>query len=238
MSEVESVIVPPPPPPPRPSALAFDFVRPLAFTFEDPEWIQKVLLGGLFTLASFLLVGIPFLYGYLARLTRNVVEGLEHPLPDWDNLGDYFVEGLSLLAIGLVYATPVIFLVGMLVFPSVIMQMTESDALKTAGGLISGCVWCLMFPISLAMAVWMPAALLNAVVTGRFAAAFDFARIAAFIRANVGNYILAYVVWLIARFVAPFGLVLFCVGVVFTMFWSFVVAAYAFGQVYRLSLSR
>ncbi len=238
MSEVASIELPPPPPPPRPPAPAFDFVRPLAFTFEDPEWIQKVLLGGLFTLASFLLVGIPFLYGYLARLTRNVIEGREHPLPDWDNLGDYFVEGLTLLAVGLVYAVPIIFLVGMMVFPSLMMEMTDSDALKTAGGLMTGGMWCVMFPLSLALGVWMPAALLHAVVAGRFSAGFEFARIAAFIRANVGNYILAYVVWLIARFVAPFGLALCCVGVVFTMFWSFVVAAYGFGQVYRLSLSR
>ena len=144
----------------------------------------------------------------------------------------------EVVAVGLVYAAPVFLLIGMLVVPSVMMGMTDSDALKTAGGVLSGCVWCVMFPLSLALAVWMPAALLNAVVTGRFAGAFDFSRIAAFIRANVGNYILAYVVWLMARFVAPFGLVLFCVGVVFTMFWSFVVAAYAFGQVYRLSLSR
>ena len=216
----------------------FDFVRPLAFTFEDPEWIQKILLGGLFTLASCLLVGIPFLYGYLARLTRNVIEGRQHPLPDWDNLGDYFVEGLTLFAIGLVYAIPFMLLIGMLVFPSVLMQMTDSDALKTAGGLMSGAVWCVMFPLSLAMAVWLPAALLHAVVSGQFAAAFDFRRIAAFIRANVGNYILAYVVWLLARFVASFGLILCCVGVMFTIFWSMVVAAYSFGQVYRLSLPR
>ena len=143
-----------------------------------------------------------------------------------------------MFAVGLVYAIPFMLLIGMMVFPSVLMQMTDSDTLKTAGGLMGGAVWCVMFPLSLAMAVWLPAALLHAVVTGRFAAAFDFRRIAAFIRANVGNYILAYVVWLIARFVAPFGLALCCVGVMFTIFWSMVVAAYAFGQVYRLSLAK
>lgn len=213
----------------------FDFVRPLTFTFDDPEWIQKILLGGLFTLASCLLIGIPFLYGYLARLTRNVIEGREHPLPEWENLEDYFIEGLTLFAVGLVYALPVFLLLGMLIFPGVLMEMTESEALKTAGGLMTAGVWCVLFPLSLAMAVWMPAALLQAVVAGRFSAAFDFRRIAAFIRSNAGNYILAYVVWLIARFVAPFGLVLCCVGVVFSIFWSMVVAAFAFGQVYRLS---
>lgn len=185
-----------------------------------------------------LLVGIPFLYGYLARLTRNVIEGREHPLPDWDNLGDYFVEGLSLFGIGLVYAAPVMLLSCLLIFPGVIMQMTDSDALQTAGGLMSMGIWCLLMPLSLAMAVWLPAALLQAVVTGRFAAAFDFGRIASFIRANAGNYVLAYVVWLIARFVAPFGLILCCVGVVLPIFWSMAVAAYAFGQVYRLSPAR
>lgn len=239
VSDVLPSAAPPPPSPPPPSRPAtFDFVRPFAFTFEDPEWVQKILLGGVFVLASMVIVGIFFLYGYMARLVRNVIDGVQYPLPAWDDLGDYFVEGLRLFAVIMVYTVPVVVLAIMLIFPAIVMQVTDSDGLRGAGEVMATCVWCLVFPASLALAVWLPGALLMAVVERRFAAAFDFARIWNFIRGNAGNYILAIVVRLIAGFVAQFGLVLLCIGIVFTGFWAMIVGAYAFAQTYRLASTR
>ena len=66
-------------------------------------------------------------------------------------------------------------------------------------------------------------------------AAFEFRRIFNYIKTNFANYLLAFVVYLVARFAVPFGAILLCIGVVFTAFWSLLVAAYAFGYAYRLS---
>ena len=41
--------------------------------------------------------------------------------------------------------------------------------------------------------------------------AFEFAQIFAFIKANVGNYLLAFVVFLVVRLIVPFGFILLCV---------------------------
>jgi len=227
----------PPPPPPPASSTQFDFLRPFTFVFDDPRWVPKILLGGVFTLASIFLVGIFFIYGYLARLVRNVINGVQYPLPEWDDLGEYFTEGVKLFVVGLVYAIPVIVVVCIAVIPAAILNAngSENDAMRSLGGMTASCIWCLMFPVSVAMALWVPAALLAVVVTGEFSAAFQFANIWKYIRANIGNYLLAFVVWLVARFAAGFGFVLLCVGVVFTIFWAFCVAAYAFAQVYRMS---
>ena len=84
----------------------------------------------------------------------------------------------------------------------------------------------------------MPAALLRVVVTGEFKAGFEIGAIWNFIRANAGNYILAFVAWMVARFAAGLGFILLCVGILFTIFWAMLVAGYAFGQVYRLSKVR
>ncbi len=197
--------------------------------------MQKVLLGGVFVLASVVIVGIFFVYGYLARLVRNVIEGVQHPLPAWDDLGDYFTEGLRLFGVGIVYSLPIIGLAMSMVFPAIVLEATDVDVLRGVGEAMAGCVWCIMFPASLLLAVWMPAALLFTAVERRFSAAFEFARIWSFIKANAANYALAYVAWLVARFIAPFGLVLFCIGIVFTIFWSMVVGAYSFAQTYRLA---
>ena len=69
----------------------------------------------------------------------------------------------------------------------------------------------------------------------RFGAAFEFARIWQFIKANIGNYLLAVVVYMIARFLAGFGIALLCIGLIFTGFWAFLITAHGFAQVYRLS---
>ena len=227
----------PPPPPPRP-AQTLDFARPFAFVFEDPEWLQKILLGGIFVLASIVLVGIFFIYGYFARLVRNVIAGAQYPLPAWDDLGEYFVEGLRLFAVILCYAIPIIVLAMFFVIPAIALQVTDNQIFRDTGEVISSCVWCLMFPLSLAMSIWLPGALLMAVVDRRFSAAFEFARIWSFIRANAGNYALAFVARIVAGFAAQFGILLLCIGVVFTAFWAMLVGAYAFAQTYRLSLSR
>ena len=69
----------------------------------------------------------------------------------------------------------------------------------------------------------------------RFGAAFEFRRIWPFIRQNIGNYLLAIIVYLIARTLGGVGTFLLCIGVIFTGFWSFLITAHGFAQVYRLA---
>jgi hypothetical protein len=95
---------------------------------------------------------------------------------------------------------------------------------------------CLIVPMSLFVTFFMPASLLFATVEQRFGAAFEFRRIWPFIKANIGNYLLAIVVYLIARMLGGFGIVLLCVGVIFTAFWAFLITGHAFAQVYRLAV--
>jgi hypothetical protein len=241
MSDVQYIAPPPPPPPPPPPVApaapppGFDFGKPFTFTFEDPQWLQKILIGGLFYLAGFLLIGWFFILGYCARLARNVVAGVERPLPEWDDLGTFFSEGLRLFAVALVYIVPMVVLAMAFIIPAGVLDSTDNDALQMVGSGLSGCLACLFAPLSLAVMFFLPASLLFAAVEQRFSAAFEFGRIWPFIRANIGNYLLALVVYLIARFIGGAGIALLCIGVVFTGFWSMLITTHGFGQVYRLS---
>jgi hypothetical protein len=233
--------VPPPPPPPPPTeapATQFDFGRPFTFVFDDPQWLPKILIGGLFYLAGFLLVGWPFILGYAARLARNVVAGVARPLPEWDDLGGFFSEGLRMVAVALVYIIPFVMIAVMVMIPTAILDSMDNDALSAIAGIVGGCFSCLLVPLSLLLIIFMPASLLFAAVEQRFNAAFEFARIWPFIRENIGNYLLAVVVYLIARFLGGFGVMLLCVGVIFTGFWSILITTHAFAQVYRLASKR
>jgi hypothetical protein len=226
MSDVPAV-----PAPPRPQ---YDFLKPLAFVFEDPNWIPKILMGALFSLAGILLIGIFFVYGYLARLVRNVVAGVEHPLPEWTDLGDMFGEGAMLFVATILYMIPVFFLV-MLTIPFSMIGSIDNPGAEFIGGCGAAILALFMLPLGFAMAVWMPAAILHAAVKRDFRAAFDFRTIGTFLRNNALNYLLAYLDSMVARMAAPLGFILCCVGVFATSFWSMTVAAHAFAQAYRLS---
>ena len=225
--------VPHTPPPPAPPPPTYDFVRPFAFTFDDPRWLPKILLGGLFYILGIFIVGIIFVLGYQARLARNVIAGVEHPLPEWDDLGEYFAEGLRLMGVVLVWILPLTMLAVFVMVPGAIMSEADNEMAQMIGGCAVSAVWCLMFPLSLAVTFFMPASLLMAVVEKRFGAAFEFDRIWPFIKNHVGDYLLAIVIYFVARFAAGLGIVLLCIGVFFTAFWAMCVTTHAFAQVYR-----
>jgi hypothetical protein len=245
----EGLYSPPPPPPPAappagtasvpPAATGpqFDFGKPFTYVFDDPRWLHKILLGGLFYLAGFFLIGWFFIFGYVARVVRNVIRGDQFPLPEWDELGDFFSEGLRLFGVVLAYIVPFLALLVAFMIPAGILSAFENEGLQALGSGVAGCLSCLLVPLWLGVVVFLPASLLFAVVEQRFGAAFEFSRIWPFIRANVGNYLLAVVVYLIARFIGGFGVALLCIGVIFTCFWSFLITAHAFGQVYRLAMN-
>lgn len=248
MSDMSSYTPPPPPPPvippptpPGPPRVppsdpnAFDFAKPFTFVFEDPRWVNKILIGGLFQLAAIVIIGWFFVLGYCAKLARNVIAGHPHPLPEWDDLGDLFSEGALLIGVGLVYILPFLVAGGLFIIPSIAMESMDNQVARFVGGSIVSCLWCLIVPFSLAVMLFMPASLLFATVERRFGAAFEFNRMWPFIRNNIGNYLLAIVVYVIADFIGGFGMMALCVGVFFTTFWSLLVKTYAFAQVYRIA---
>src|SRR3989304_5902687 len=85
----------PPPAGPPPPGSSLDFGRTLGFFLQDPNWVQKLLIGSLFTILSMFLIGTVFVAGYAARIVRRAARGEPHPLPEWDALGGLFGEGLS-----------------------------------------------------------------------------------------------------------------------------------------------
>jgi len=224
---------PPPAPPVPPGPAGYDFMRPFAFVFDDPRWLPKILVGGLFYLLGFLIIGFFFIMGYQARLARNVIAGVQNPLPEWDDLGEYFAEGLRLVGVVLVWIIPIMGIVMLLIVPGAILSESSNEVAEGIGGCLAGTMWCLMFPLSLAVTFFMPASLLMAVVEKRFGAAFEFDRIWPFIKDNIGDYLLALVVYFVARFIGGFGIILLCIGVIFTAFWAMCITTYGYAQVYR-----
>jgi hypothetical protein len=220
-----------------------DFGRCFTYLTEDPEWLKKVLIGGAFALLMTLLVGIPFVLGYCGRTLKNVARGELRPLPEWDDLGGLFGEGLTLAAVYLLHALAAMVVIGALFAAAFVPMMAAgglgnghgSEALAALGGLAFVAVYGVVLLLSLALYVYLPAALVRTTVHGTVAAGFDWRRNVAFIRANLGNYLLSLVVFLLVQFLSQVGMLLCCIGLFWTAFAGYLVAAAAFGQTVRLN---
>lgn len=228
----------PTPPPPGASRRTIDFARPFTYVFEDPNWLPKVAIGGLMTLLAILLIGIPFILGYCARLARNVAAGKPQPLPEWDAWGEDFGEGLKLAVIGILWYLPIILIAivgfgGSAMVGAMAGDTSEAGAMAASG--MFGFAMCLFYALVLVIAVLLPAALTLAVMRQDFGSAFAFGQIFAFIRENLANYVLSILVYLVAGFLSQFGVILLCIGVIFTNFWSQLVSTHAFAETYRYS---
>ncbi len=222
-----------------------DFGRCFTFITEDPEWLTKVLVGGLFALLSAVLVGVPFVLGYWGRTVKNVAAGQPRPLPAWDDLGGIFSDGLRLVGVYLVYALGL----AVVMFAMSCVLMAPIIALGSAGELDDGpealfaalgglgmlLFYAVVMLVSLGALVYLPAAMTRAALRDSFAEGFAWREVLAFIRANLGNYALSLVIYLVASFVSQFAILLCCVGLFPAAFWAYEVLAYALGETVRLN---
>ena len=219
-----------------------DFGRSFTFVTEDPEWVKKILIGGAFAVACLLLVGVPFVLGYFSRTLRNVVAGEPRPMPEWDDLGGLFNEGLRLTAVYLLYTLGIVAVLAafgcVLTLPLTLLSGSgarPSEALGLLGGLGIVALYGVLMLVSLALAVYLPAALARSALRGTVADGFAWREVLGFMRANLGNYLLTLVIYLLASFLSQLGMVLCCVGIFPAAFWGYMVLAAALGQTVRLS---
>ncbi len=87
--------------------------RAFSYVFDDPEWLNKLAMMALITVASVFLtplligfVGWAALLGYVVELVRNVRLGVRNPLPRWNDFSRYLSVGFNVLTAVVVYSLP------------------------------------------------------------------------------------------------------------------------------------
>ena len=111
-----------------------DFIKALTFIPEDPRWKEKVAIGSALALLSFLFIPFIITIGYCVRLTQNMRDGKQFPLPEWDDWSGDLVRGFKLGVVGFIWALPLILVS---IPTSVGGMMTDSDSgLATTLGII------------------------------------------------------------------------------------------------------
>jgi len=180
-----------------------------AFTFvtDDDEWIKKLAIGGALMLVSILfgalllpLLVIFFLVGYQVAIIRNVIDGKDRPLPEWQEWGQLFIDGVIVSVAALVYAIPIILLT---ICSLALILPASVEGGDPGGGAIAGTVvlTCLAVLFGIALAFITPALYIQYARTGEFGPLFRFGEIVAVARDNFVDILLVILATWVANLV-------------------------------------
>ena len=215
--------------------------KSFTYVFEDPNWIMKVLIGGIVGIIP--IVNFAAL-GFMVTTLKNVADGQPQPLPEWGNFGEHFMKGLYVFVGYLIYFAPAILIYCCAaVLSGVVGGAAGATTGRDTGGAISGvlgivimCLYCVIGLLVLVAAVLFPAALVRfANSQNQLSLFWDFRGAFDLVSKNVGNYVMAILIVLVASFIAQLGIILCVVGYFFTAFWAQLVNAHIFGQFWRAS---
>ena len=229
-----------------------DAGKAIRFVFEDDQWVSKLLLGSVISLIPFF--GGIALAGYAIAVLRHVREGRSHPLPAWDRLGQYFVDGLLFFVALLVYSIPLLILVCPLSLVWLLPALAEdSQDLTTVmtgiAGVVSAGLGCLAILYALLLWVLAPVLQIRYAEAGELGPCLRFGEVFRFLFENIGKVIIAQIiVWaaglvvttLLSVVIGAFGLVPLCgwilasvLGLVFVPvgFWLMLVASHLYAEI-------
>ncbi|MBO8129245.1 MAG: DUF4013 domain-containing protein [Peptococcaceae bacterium] len=198
----------------------------IKFPFTAKDWIIKILIGGV-------LNAIPiinfFSTGYCLEVMKRTIDG--HPaMPAWDNWGAKFLKGIMALLLSIVYMLPVVLII---LFVG-IADNAGADVSPAATGILV---------VLLAVFIWFvfPMALAVYVDTGNFRAAFKLEKVFDCIRVVIGDYLIAYVVFIGLGFLVGLITLIPVIGwlaAIFGCFYLMVVGAVLLGEVYRKAMNK
>lgn len=146
----------------------------ISYPMERDDWIKTVLIGGVLTIFSFLIIPALPVYGYVVRAIRTSLGGQAEP-PAFDDWGSLFVEGIQAWVIGIIYMIIPGIVAFVLIGGSIAAMATgtRGGAAAGLGGLLVG--FLVTFVLSLVFGYFAVIAVVNFAREERFGAGFDFA---------------------------------------------------------------
>ena len=232
----------------------------LFYPFSDSDWKRKLVIASViafFGVVIPLIIPIILLVGYCKRIMRRIIQEGEDPfLPEWDDWGNLFANGVGLFGVGLIYSLPsiVLFVAGYGLMMSVpfIAEYVEAsgnslpydfDLFFLAGTFGGMAIFGVSMLASIITGVMMPPALAHAVAKDEFSAAFRVREWWPIFRTNLTGFLFSYVIlmgtWFAANFVMQFLYMTLVLCCLVPFAWSaatavvMVVSSAMFAQAYR-----
>ena len=150
---------------------------------QDDDWIRTIVIGTVLTFASFLVIPVFLVYGYLLRVLDRGSRGVAEP-PVFDEWEDLLVNGVKMFAVVFLYQ----------LVPMVVLLLVAFIGIIGLGdaGAVGIIIGLLVLGVYTLAVYFLPAALTNMAREGTFSAAFDFDTIRA--GAFSGEYLVGLVV--------------------------------------------
>jgi hypothetical protein len=152
--------------------MAIDLERVVTYPTNSDDWIKTVLIGGVLTLLSVLIVPAFLVYGYVLRVLRAGIDDAAEP-PVFDDWGTLLKEGVIAFVIVIVYQLIPLLVFAVTVGGSLAAIGSGSDVGAGAGiaGLLGGLA--LFTVLALVFGYVTLIGLANYAHVGTFGSAFD-----------------------------------------------------------------
>ncbi len=207
----------------------------LTFIFKDEYWFKKITLPAICILIP--LIGQVVVAGWSLKIAKNVIDGIEEPLPDLDFVED-LKRGIFFLGIQIVYSVPTYLFSSIIVWLSttliknITMSMDEISVL-TLLSFIFYTIILIFFTICAQIAQ------MNFITKNDFKAAFKLKEIWHLFTANPFDWILVYMIGSLLFFIlSPLGLLVCIIGLFFSITYISAVTSHLTGQAYLRSVQK
>jgi hypothetical protein len=206
-----------------------DFGKAFSFVTADKDWLKKLAVGGLFLLLG---VTLPAVVGWWVEIIHRVASGRPDPLPGWEDFGGYYVRGLKLFGVGLVWALPAILLIGCAIGVTTLSQQAlEYDTAQTLTSVVLLCASSL-YIVYLLILTFLLLPLPGLIGEGRgFAELLRPAIALALLKRNFGGFLLAAIAGgFLSNLIATLGVIACFIGVFITTPFGLAVYGHLMGQ--------
>ncbi|MDH5506378.1 MAG: DUF4013 domain-containing protein [Anaerolineae bacterium] len=211
-----------------------DFTAAFTFITKDKDWPVKILIGSLLALTG---IGMIPLMGWMVEISKRVANNDPDALPEWDNIGDLFINGLKLFGVSLVWLLPMMAIFSCAALFSIIANPENSGESNVFG--IMGVTICIsLFFVIYALALnFLLPALIGMVGEGRdFVELLNPKNSFTLFRANTSGFIIATVVTMIALVpLNMLGMLACMIGIYPAMTYGYTILAHFSGQAYQLA---
>ncbi len=209
-----------------------NFGLSFSYIFKDQDWFRKLLIPALCMLIP--IVGWMVSLGWALRVAKNVMDGVENPLPELEFGGD-ILRGFFAFLISFIYSLPVTILSTISGWVSH-WQFYDNHVAMLGVGLVTGVIGLVAFLLGLATTFLSLGAIANYIAKDDFGAAFRFGEVWRVVTANVGDWILVMVGMFIAvGLIGPLGTIACIIGVILTLTYGLAVTGHMLGQAYAHS---
>jgi len=151
--------------------------------------MTSLFIGGIVMALSFAVIGLPFFLGYVTRCMREIVRG-NGVLPEWDEIGQMFVDGLRMALIFVTYALLYLLVVAIPAIPVMVFSYLNMTILLPISALL------LVVTMGVAFALFAVVFFASWVLyasTGSVKKAIDVKKVAGFVRYNPAGFVVAII---------------------------------------------